>query len=31
MADRTPVFDGWLEEGDLLYIPRGFIHQVICG
>lgn len=28
MANRTPVFDDWLEQGDLLYIPRGFIHQV---
>ncbi|VDN06892.1 unnamed protein product [Thelazia callipaeda] len=27
MTDRTLVFDGWLEQGDLLYIPRGFIHQ----
>uniref|UniRef100_A0A8R1TVM9 Bifunctional lysine-specific demethylase and histidyl-hydroxylase n=1 Tax=Onchocerca volvulus TaxID=6282 RepID=A0A8R1TVM9_ONCVO len=27
MANRTPVFDDWLEQGDLLYIPRGFIHQ----
>lgn len=23
------VFDDWLEEGDTLYIPRGFIHKVI--
>lgn len=28
LADRTPVFDDWLEQGDMLYIPRGFIHQV---
>uniref|UniRef100_A0A0N4ZAJ7 Bifunctional lysine-specific demethylase and histidyl-hydroxylase n=1 Tax=Parastrongyloides trichosuri TaxID=131310 RepID=A0A0N4ZAJ7_PARTI len=21
------IFQGWLEQGDLLYIPRGFIHQ----
>uniref|UniRef100_A0A915Q011 Bifunctional lysine-specific demethylase and histidyl-hydroxylase n=1 Tax=Setaria digitata TaxID=48799 RepID=A0A915Q011_9BILA len=27
IADRAPVFDDWLEQGDLLYIPRGFIHQ----
>ncbi|VDO28304.1 unnamed protein product [Onchocerca flexuosa] len=27
MTNRTPVFDDWLEQGDLLYIPRGFIHQ----
>lgn len=26
-ADRKPVFEGWLEEGDTLYVPRGFIHQ----
>ncbi|VDK39422.1 unnamed protein product, partial [Gongylonema pulchrum] len=23
------IFDDWLEQGDLLYIPRGFIHQVL--
>ncbi|VDK20817.1 unnamed protein product [Anisakis simplex] len=28
LAGRTPVFDGWIEQGDLIYIPRGFIHQV---
>uniref|UniRef100_F1L3U9 Bifunctional lysine-specific demethylase and histidyl-hydroxylase n=1 Tax=Ascaris suum TaxID=6253 RepID=F1L3U9_ASCSU len=27
MSGRTPIFDGWIEHGDLLYIPRGFIHQ----
>ncbi|VDK60548.1 unnamed protein product [Anisakis simplex] len=27
LAGRTPVFDGWIEQGDLIYIPRGFIHQ----
>ncbi|VDM26270.1 unnamed protein product [Toxocara canis] len=27
MTGRTPVFDGWIEQGDLLYVPRGFIHQ----
>ncbi|VDK85470.1 unnamed protein product [Litomosoides sigmodontis] len=27
VADRTPVFNDWLEQGDMLYIPRGFIHQ----
>ncbi|KJH50327.1 cupin family protein [Dictyocaulus viviparus] len=27
MKDRTPTLEGWLEAGDLLYIPRGFIHQ----
>uniref|UniRef100_A0A915DGW4 Bifunctional lysine-specific demethylase and histidyl-hydroxylase n=1 Tax=Ditylenchus dipsaci TaxID=166011 RepID=A0A915DGW4_9BILA len=24
---KQAVFDDWLEEGDLLYIPRGFVHQ----
>ena len=28
MRGRKPTFEGWLESGDLLYIPRGFIHQV---
>uniref|UniRef100_A0A1I7XM49 Bifunctional lysine-specific demethylase and histidyl-hydroxylase n=1 Tax=Heterorhabditis bacteriophora TaxID=37862 RepID=A0A1I7XM49_HETBA len=28
MADRKPTFEGWIEAGDMLYIPRGFIHQV---
>ncbi|KIH58791.1 cupin family protein [Ancylostoma duodenale] len=28
MKDRKPTFEGWIEAGDLLYIPRGFIHQV---
>ncbi|KAL3984786.1 Cupin family protein [Acanthocheilonema viteae] len=27
VARRTPVFNDWLEQGDMLYIPRGFIHQ----
>ncbi|ETN77347.1 hypothetical protein NECAME_11131 [Necator americanus] len=27
MKDRKPTFEGWIEAGDLLYIPRGFIHQ----
>ncbi|KAM3718117.1 Bifunctional lysine-specific demethylase and histidyl-hydroxylase NO66 [Dirofilaria immitis] len=27
VADRRPIFDDWLEQGDLLYIPRGFIHK----
>ncbi|GMR57866.1 hypothetical protein PMAYCL1PPCAC_28061, partial [Pristionchus mayeri] len=27
MAGRTPAFEGWVEQGDLLYIPRGFTHQ----
>lgn len=27
MKGRTPVFDDWVEQGDLIYIPRGFIHQ----
>ncbi|EFO28064.1 hypothetical protein LOAG_00418 [Loa loa] len=27
VADRRLVFDDWLEQGDMLYIPRGFIHQ----
>jgi lysine-specific demethylase/histidyl-hydroxylase NO66 len=26
--ERKPVFEGWLEQGDSLYVPRGFIHQV---
>ncbi|KAI1719545.1 cupin superfamily protein [Ditylenchus destructor] len=25
--NREPAFNGWLEAGDLLYLPRGFIHQ----
>lgn len=25
---QKPAFNGWLEAGDLLYLPRGFIHQV---
>jgi lysine-specific demethylase/histidyl-hydroxylase NO66 len=25
---QVPVFNGWLDQGDILYIPRGFIHQV---
>ncbi|CAG9535774.1 unnamed protein product [Cercopithifilaria johnstoni] len=27
LANRTPVFNDWLEQGDMVYIPRGFIHQ----
>ncbi|VDM53589.1 unnamed protein product [Angiostrongylus costaricensis] len=27
MKNRKPTFEGWIEAGDLLYIPRGFIHQ----
>ncbi|GMT09449.1 hypothetical protein PFISCL1PPCAC_746, partial [Pristionchus fissidentatus] len=27
MEGRKPAFEGWIESGDLLYIPRGFIHQ----
>lgn len=27
MHGRKPTFDGWLEQGDILYLPRGFIHQ----
>uniref|UniRef100_A0A0R3RQS8 Bifunctional lysine-specific demethylase and histidyl-hydroxylase n=1 Tax=Elaeophora elaphi TaxID=1147741 RepID=A0A0R3RQS8_9BILA len=30
IADRTPVFNDWLEQGDMLYIPRGFIHQGVA-
>lgn len=30
-ADRKPVFDGWLDQGDVLYVPRGFIHQANTG
>ncbi|KAI6186315.1 Bifunctional lysine-specific demethylase and histidyl-hydroxylase [Aphelenchoides besseyi] len=28
MAERADqiVFDGWLESGDMLYLPRGYIH-----
>lgn len=25
-----PIFEGWLEQGDFLYFPRGFIHQGHC-
>lgn len=28
MVARKLVFDDWLEQGDVIYIPRGFIHQV---
>jgi len=28
-ANFKPIFDGWLEQGDILYVPRGFIHQVL--
>uniref|UniRef100_A0A1I7TKC0 Bifunctional lysine-specific demethylase and histidyl-hydroxylase n=1 Tax=Caenorhabditis tropicalis TaxID=1561998 RepID=A0A1I7TKC0_9PELO len=27
MKGREPVFEGWIEKGDMIYIPRGFIHQ----
>ncbi|CAI4223980.1 unnamed protein product [Auanema sp. JU1783] len=27
LKGRKPTFEGWVEAGDLLYIPRGFIHQ----
>lgn len=27
MKGRKPTFEGWVEAGDMLYIPRGFIHQ----
>ncbi|XGW05178.1 hypothetical protein V3C99_015952 [Haemonchus contortus] len=27
MKNRKPTFEGWIEAGDLLYIPRGFIHN----
>lgn len=27
MSGRVAVFDGWLECGDLLYLPRGYVHQ----
>uniref|UniRef100_A0A914CY78 Bifunctional lysine-specific demethylase and histidyl-hydroxylase n=1 Tax=Acrobeloides nanus TaxID=290746 RepID=A0A914CY78_9BILA len=27
MVGRKIVFNDWLEQGDVLYIPRGFIHQ----
>lgn len=27
--EREPVFDGWLDQGDVLYVPRGFVHQVL--
>ncbi|VDM09846.1 unnamed protein product [Wuchereria bancrofti] len=27
VINRTLVFDDWLEQGDMLYIPRGYIHQ----
>uniref|UniRef100_A0A0K0DBN2 Bifunctional lysine-specific demethylase and histidyl-hydroxylase n=1 Tax=Angiostrongylus cantonensis TaxID=6313 RepID=A0A0K0DBN2_ANGCA len=28
LKNRKPTFEGWIDAGDLLYIPRGFIHQV---
>lgn len=28
LRERKPVFEGWLEQGDLLYVPRGYVHQV---
>jgi bifunctional lysine-specific demethylase and histidyl-hydroxylase NO66 len=27
--DREPIFNDWLDQGDLIYVPRGFIHQVL--
>ncbi|CAJ0579289.1 unnamed protein product, partial [Mesorhabditis spiculigera] len=27
MKGRQLCFEGWLEQGDMLYLPRGFIHQ----
>ncbi|KAJ1368740.1 Bifunctional lysine-specific demethylase and histidyl-hydroxylase NO66 [Parelaphostrongylus tenuis] len=27
MKNRKLTYEGWIEAGDLLYIPRGFIHQ----
>nr|CAD2196721.1 unnamed protein product [Meloidogyne enterolobii] len=30
-ANFKPIFDGWLEQGDILYVPRGFIHQANTG
>jgi Cupin superfamily protein len=27
MAGRRACFEGWLEQGDTLYLPRGYIHQ----
>lgn len=27
MKSHKIIFQGWLEQGDLLYIPRGFIHH----
>lgn len=30
MADRR-VWSGWLEEGDMLYLPRGYIHSARTG
>ncbi|KAF1770349.1 hypothetical protein GCK72_002167 [Caenorhabditis remanei] len=27
MKGRVPVFEGWIEKGDVIYIPRGYIHQ----
>uniref|UniRef100_A0A914KTD9 Bifunctional lysine-specific demethylase and histidyl-hydroxylase n=1 Tax=Meloidogyne incognita TaxID=6306 RepID=A0A914KTD9_MELIC len=29
--EREPVFDGWLDQGDVLYVPRGFVHQANTG
>jgi hypothetical protein len=31
MADKNLVFDGTLEEGDILYVPRGFYHSASTG
>ncbi|CAK5025472.1 unnamed protein product [Meloidogyne enterolobii] len=30
-ANFKPIFDGWLEQGDILYVPRGFTHQANTG
>uniref|UniRef100_A0A914HIU9 Bifunctional lysine-specific demethylase and histidyl-hydroxylase n=1 Tax=Globodera rostochiensis TaxID=31243 RepID=A0A914HIU9_GLORO len=28
---REPTFEGWLEQGDTLYVPRGWTHQALTG
>lgn len=30
IAELEMVFDGTLEAGDFLYVPRGFVHQAEC-
>ncbi|CAP31037.1 Protein CBR-JMJC-1 [Caenorhabditis briggsae] len=27
MKGKEPVFEGWIEQGDMIYIPRGYTHQ----